>query len=138
MQLQVGVKVLFKNEQGEVLILKRSQPYPGDTECKWDIPGGRINTDEALLDGLKREIREETSLTLVGIPRFIFVQDIFQGVEKHVVRVTYLGIAEGEIKLDPLEHQEYRWLSIEDALKTYHDIYLTPVLNLLINQKFAS
>lgn len=138
MQLQVGVKIFIKNEQGQFLLLRRSHPYPGDKETKWDIPGGRINSNESLMDGLRREVSEETSMELIGDPKFIYVQDIFQGTQRHVVRITYVGLAAGEVLLDPGEHQEYQWVKLEDILKTYHDIYLTPVIQMLLSQKSAS
>lgn len=34
----------------------------------WDLPGGGVEADETLLDGLKREIKEETGLDIVGKP----------------------------------------------------------------------
>jgi 8-oxo-dGTP diphosphatase len=138
MQLQVGVKIFIKNEQGQFLLLKRAHPYPRDKEVKWDIPGGRINSDESLIDGLNREVSEETSMELLGDPQLIYAQDIFQGSERHVVRITYIGQAVGEVLLDPSEHQEYRWVELEDVLKTYHDMYLTSVVQMLLIQKSAS
>lgn len=131
MELQVGVKAFIKNPSGKYLSLQRAKPYPGDTVAKWDIPGGRINTGEELMTALKREVKEETGMELIGVPSLLFAQDIIR--DKHVVRLTYLAKAEGDITLDPNEHQAYQWVSLEEMKKSYHDIFLTPVIDLLLS-----
>lgn len=130
MELQVGVKVLLKNKDGKYLILQRSEEkYPG-VGAKWDIPGGRIDPGTSLLENLKREVMEETGLEITGEPKLITAQDILK-TDKHVVRLTYLGFADGEVKLSD-EHKEYKWLSLED-LKNLEpmDRYFKEVLSSL-------
>lgn len=109
--LQVGVKAFLKNKKGKYLFLQRSDVYakaPGE----WDIPGGRINPRTPLLENLKREIKEETGLTLNKVPRLIAAQDIFAG-DKHVVRLSYIGVIEGVLTLSE-EHKGFAWFSIEE------------------------
>lgn len=112
MILQVGVKAFLKNSEGKYLILKRSQKY-GKFADKWDLPGGRIEVGTTLFDNLKREVREETQLEIVSEPKLICAQDIMRHNDKHVVRLTYIVEAGGEVALDLSENTEYRWLSIE-------------------------
>jgi 8-oxo-dGTP diphosphatase len=130
MVLQVGVKAFIQNKEGKYLLLLRATPYDPGKLCKWDIPGGRINTDEPILEALAREIKEETNLQMRGTPHFLFAQDIFHG-DKHVVRLTYTAKAAGKITLDKNEHTEFGWFTLSEIKKLYHDIYLTPVLKLL-------
>ena len=125
--LEVGVKAFIKNGS-KFLILKRSKPYPGDTIHKWDIPGGRIIPGEDVKKALKREIKEETGLRLKDVKKILAVTDIKRD-GKHTVRVTFKAdVYPGKIKLDPSEHSDYRWGSIEELKKLRHDVYLTPVL----------
>lgn len=131
MVLEVGVKAVIKNSEGLYLLLLRAKPYPGNDKCRWDIPGGRINPGEELERALSREIKEETGLRLAGKPRIIYAQDILRVSGKHTVRLTYLVEAKGKVKLDPLEHQDYRWFSLREIKKLYFDSYLSPVLKLL-------
>ncbi len=130
MLLQVGVKALIQNNEGKYLLLLRAEPFSGDSKCKWDIPGGRINTGEELHTALAREIFEETSMTLTGTPELLIAQDIIRG-DKHVVRLTYKAKASGEIALDPKEHTDFGWYTLEEAKALYHDSYLTPTFALL-------
>lgn len=56
-------KVVIIDAKNRVLMLKRSKylkKYPN----RWDLPGGHLHVDESLLDGLAREVKEETSLTI--------------------------------------------------------------------------
>lgn len=113
MELQVGVKILLKNKDGKYLVVCRSaEKYP-EVGAKWDIVGGRINKGSSLIENLKREVMEETSLEIKGEPKLITAQDILK-TDKHVVRLTYLGFADGEVKLSD-ENSEYKWLSLEEV-----------------------
>jgi ADP-ribose pyrophosphatase YjhB (NUDIX family) len=118
MELQVGVKVLLKNPEGKYLLLRRSE-YETIFKNKWDIPGGRIEVETNLTENLAREVMEETGLTMTSEPRVIGAQDIFVPEQnRHVVRITYVGTAEGEPTLSD-EHSEYQWM-------TYSEMKLIP------------
>lgn len=119
--LQVGVKVLLKNKQGKYLLLKRSLVKYPEINGRWDIVGGRIDAGTPLLDNLKREVKEETGLTLNSDPTLIAAQDILPGSKKHVVRLTYVADIKGKPKLDAVEHEEYKWFSLEE-IKELDDV----------------
>ncbi len=130
MLLQVGVKIILKNFEGKVLLLKRNaEKYPG-MKNTWDIPGGRIEPGTPLLENLKREIMEETSLVYTGNPILVCAQDILRP-DKHVVRLTYSGEISGEPKLDE-EHTDYTWVSLNE-LRTMEgvDEYLREAIDSL-------
>ena len=115
MELQVGVKILLKNKEGKFLFMQRNlEKYP-ELNKQWDIPGGRINPGTSLIDNLKREVMEETGLEIEDEPKLITTQDIFKK-DKHIVRLTYVGSAEGAVKLSD-EHSEFRWLALSDIEK---------------------
>ena len=56
----VGVKAMITNAAGQMLVMKTGE---GPNEVHWDIPGGRMEEQEAPLDTLRREVREETGIT---------------------------------------------------------------------------
>lgn len=130
MDLQVGVKILLKNKEGKYLVLLRSaEKYPS-VGAKWEIPGGRINPGTSLIENLKREVMEETGLEITGEQQYIAAQDILKE-NKHIVRLTYLGEADGEVKLSD-EHTDYKWLSLEEISKIEPlDSYVKEVIKLI-------
>lgn len=130
MELQVGVKILLKSKEDKYLLVHRSREKYPDVKDRWDIVGGRINVGTALLENLKREIKEETNLELVGEPKLIGAQDIMKNSEFHVVRLTYAGQAGGEVELDTSENDEYQWCSFEELGKIEGlDVYFKELLD---------
>ncbi len=129
-KLQVGVKVLLKNKEGQYLLLRRSlEKYP-DVKGRWDIVGGRIDPGTILLENLKREIKKETNLELEGTPKLIAAQDIMPNAERHIVRLTYVGQAKGDIKLDTTENDIYKWYSWEELMALDDiDVYFKELLS---------
>jgi len=127
--LKVGVKILLQNKEGKYLLLRRSlEKYPEIKE-RWDIVGGRINPGKTLLENLKREIKEETNLKLVGDPRLVAAQDVLRTFGKHVVRLTYVGEATGEVILDNKENDLYKWYGRDELLLLDDiDVYLKELL----------
>lgn len=127
MELQVGVKVLLKNKEGEYLLMRRSE-YEKRGAGKWDIAGGRIEAGTQLMENLAREVKEETGLTLEGEPKLLAAQDIIWP-DRHVVRITYIADVDGEPRLGP-EHSEYKWFTYEE-MKTFDkmDDYIKKLLD---------
>src|SRR5512137_384211 len=98
--LMVGAAVLIVDEQGRLLLLKRS-----DSGC-WGPPGGAVEPGEEVESAARREVFEETGVTLGGLEVFgIFSgAELFyrypNGDEVHNVSIIYLGREmEGEIRL---------------------------------------
>ena len=61
----LGVKALICNAEGKLLLLKRNPNRLKSIKEVWDLPGGRIQTNESLEDALKREVGEETGLNSI-------------------------------------------------------------------------
>lgn len=56
----IGVYALAIKDDSVLLIKKARGPYTG----KWDLPGGSLEFGEKPLDGLSREVLEETRLSI--------------------------------------------------------------------------
>ncbi len=131
MELQVGVKILLENREGKFLFVQRSPDKYKEIGNQWDIVGGRIHPGITLIENLKREVEEETGLKITEEPKLIYAQDILRMMGKHVVRLTYKGKADGEVKLSD-EHCDFRWLSLKEISEIEPmDIYLKEVLEKL-------
>jgi ADP-ribose pyrophosphatase YjhB (NUDIX family) len=87
----------------------------------WGIPGGKVRYNESCLDALLRELKEETNLDVTGV-EFVLVQDCISSKEfyrdAHFVLLNYRCIAREplDVRLND-EAQEFRWVSLRDALK---------------------
>ena len=73
--LQVGASVIVEDQQGRVLLQKRT-----DNHC-WGYPGGSTELDERVEDAAARELREETGLVAGKLELF----GVFSGKELHYV-----------------------------------------------------
>lgn len=109
--LGLSVRILLKNTQHRVLLVKRakqSRTNPG----RWELPGGKLDPGESFTDGLQREIREETGLE-------ISIHHTLGAAEQELpeIRVIHLiltATAENlSIHLSD-EHEEYRWVSLDE------------------------
>jgi 8-oxo-dGTP diphosphatase len=78
-------------EEGKILLVERGkEPLKG----YWSLPGGIVETGEKLVDGIRREVAEETGLDVD--PYFMF--EIFERImpdaegkpEYHYVLIDYL------------------------------------------------
>lgn len=128
MILEVGVKTLIQNPDSLYLFLQRKDPLPDGNGIRWDIPGGRIKSDEGLATALARELREEIGFAIRNSPKLLEAQDIFiPDGSRHIVRLTYLVRADGNVSLSS-EHQHFVWKSLRDAQTLKTDPYLSKLL----------
>ena len=106
---------------GRVLVVQRAR---GPALGIWTMPGGVVEAGETLTEALKREIEEETTLTIEPVTlaghREMVARDSDQRVARHFVILCFASrwIA-GEPKLNE-ELSDFRWLKLEDlaGLKT--------------------
>lgn len=123
LQSYVAVKALIKNKDS-FLVLKTTDSNQSNNLSGWETPGGRLEVGEEIIDGLKREIKEETGL----IVKILFPFNAFSanvGREDSIIGINYLAkYSEGEVKIDTDEHSNYRWLNISDIRKLKDSIGL--------------
>ena len=126
----VGVKAIIKNSD-KILLIKRSDKYKADSiQGIWDIPGGRINFGEEPIDGLKREIYEETGLELDEIKQILDASTIFIDEERHIVRITYLcTVKSSEVNISE-EHTDMMWIEPSKIDFKLKDHLIEKVINL--------
>ncbi len=109
----IAVKCLLKNEDDKYLILKKTQEEnKKDANSNlYDIPGGRIEYGENVIDALIREIYEETGInvTLNNIEKILDATSIIRKDGLHLVIIIYLvNIKNTDIKISS-EHSNFYW-----------------------------
>lgn len=115
---KLEVAACFLSVDERVLFMKR-QPHKTDGSL-WGIPGGRCEKGETAHQAVVREIKEETgidleneSLTYIGkvyirLPDIDFIYHMFAHKLQNIP---------AEIPIDPKEHTEYRWITLQESLK---------------------
>ena len=58
--IRVAVDGIVKSNKGVLLMKREIKPFKGT----WVIPGGEVKPNERLADAVKREVKEETGLTV--------------------------------------------------------------------------
>jgi len=90
-RLRVTVNGLFVDSDEVLLIHQMTLP---EIDC-WDLPGGGLEPHETIMDGLRREIQEETGILSFEIMRLLTVTDSFfpdplmEGRLLHNVNIIY-------------------------------------------------
>ena len=77
----------FTIRDGKLLIVKR-EPKNVQTPGIWEIPGGRLEIGEDPVEGLKREMLEETGLEVEVVQKLAELLDFISRVIAHVIYAT--------------------------------------------------
>jgi 8-oxo-dGTP pyrophosphatase MutT (NUDIX family) len=110
-QFWIGIHGVIEHN-GRTLLLRRA-PRLSYRPGSWDLPGGHLAVAETFEECLLREIGEETGLR-VRIDRMLGVHKM---PETPYVQVLYACRPMGESRevcLQPQEHVEARWVTIEE------------------------
>lgn len=115
-QLFVACKA-FIVYQGKLLLLQESPKYEdGSNVGHYDVPGGRVKPGEIWRDGLVREIKEETGLT-VEIGRPFFVNEwrpVVHGNEWQIVGIFFECQASNDQVVLSSDHANYAWIDSKE------------------------
>lgn len=105
-------------KDGKYLLVQEAQE-----KCrgKWNLPAGHLDSGETMVDGAKREVREETGCTV----ELTGVCQIGSRMKEGEVFASVIFTAElvrEEISLDPAEILDARWLSYEEIVAMRNEI----------------
>ena len=113
-KLVVGA-VIYKDDKFLLLERVLSDFMGGFVE----IPSGTMEDEEDLLTALAREVQEETGLLVTAVLEYLGSFDYRSSSGKKTRHFNFfVEVEQGEIKLDPAEHQAYYWVALSDAAFT--------------------
>jgi len=130
----------------KILILRRAANTPG--EGSWDLPGGMLKENEKPEDGVKREVKEETTLELKNLKskKVVTIKDNETGpINSQIYTADAVNDA---VYLPPStsnrekfafwnapkpEHSEFKWIKYQDELEPLRmvDDYKVAILSML-------
>jgi mutator protein MutT len=105
----------FIEHEGKFIILHRNENKTYGNE--WGLPAGKLDSDETDTQAIVRECFEETgiqidpkNLELLGVYEFNFVH-------LDLIFPTFRVMLEKKpkVKINPSEHQGYKWVSAEEC-----------------------
>ncbi|MDD3262376.1 MAG: NUDIX hydrolase [Candidatus Absconditabacteria bacterium] len=122
---KIGVGVIVYKE-GKILFGKRKNAHGDGTRS---FPGGHLEFGEEVFDCAKREVLEETGLTIKNLRIGPYTNDIFDQENKHYITLFIISEYESgilEIK-EPEKCDAWEWKGIGEIL---NNVFL-PIQNLI-------
>jgi len=121
-----SVKAVIKCPLGNILIMRRANDDGGGGQ--WDIPGGAIEDGEGQVEALKREVFEETGLTIDKVAKIkkVTLKIPESGVNSDMNVYSATSLKTG-VNLKPAtwkgsdgkpEHTEWKWIRYKVDLET--------------------
>lgn len=96
--------------RNKYLITRRSE-LNSYKPLKWDIPGGIVESGETVEEAISREVNEETGLEIeIGSVVYLYSNRDQVPVRQTFQAVYLCKYKNGEVRLNPLEHDVYQWL----------------------------
>ncbi len=131
--LAAGVVVLDDRDQ---VLLVGQHRYTLD-EWSWEIPEGGVAPGEAPLDGMIRELREETGVAAAEWLELARVHLSNSVSDEAGILYLATSLTQGDAEPDPTEQLEIRWVAFDEALAMTLDGRITDALSVVGIQRVA-
>lgn len=109
-----GVSAVIKNKEGKILMQEHTK------YGFWTIPVGKVDLDEDLIEGLKKEVFEETNLIVedykeIGYKLYEYIRN-GKNVKVHT-HLFEIVKCSGELEnKEPNKHKQQKFLSINEII----------------------
>lgn len=109
--------IVFGYQNNQLYVLLIQQKF-GTQESYWALPGGLVKNDESLQEAVKRELKEETNISVNYFEQlFTFGDDIFRDPRNRVVSIAYFALVDPsklEVKADS-DAENAQWFKINEV-----------------------
>ncbi|MFE2291317.1 NUDIX hydrolase [Streptomyces sp. NPDC059452] len=113
------VGALVTDEKGRVLLLKRrADDFLGGL---WELPSGGVEPGERLEDALRREVLEETGLTVTGVTGHAGSFDYASRSGRRTRQFTFTVTVEATSPVALTEHDDFTWADRNNELPAVSD-----------------
>lgn len=105
------VAALLVRKNKALLLRRKSEEFMGGI---FELPSGKVEPGETLIGALKREVKEETSLTIETVQAYLGSFDYQSDSGKPTRQFNYSAtVSLGNPVLSPMEHDIYQWIGPE-------------------------
>ena len=109
--------IVFGYQNNQLYILLIQQKF-GTQESYWALPGGLVQNEESLQEAVKRELKEETNVTVNYFEQlFTFGDDVNRDSRNRVISVAYFALVDPsklQIKADS-DADNVQWFNINEV-----------------------
>lgn len=123
---RTAARVVCFNPDGELLMIRSSDPVDRTKPDWWELPGGGIDHGETAQDAILRELREECGVRNVTMGPLIWTQHAqftFAGWDFDQHETLYVAHSDGDSTgirtleaLEAVAFQEMRWRTIDELM----------------------
>jgi 8-oxo-dGTP pyrophosphatase MutT (NUDIX family) len=131
--LAAGVVVL--DEDDRVLLVGQHRYALG--EQSWEIPEGGVPAGETPIDGMRRELREETGVEASEWRELVRLHLSNSVTDEAGVLYLARGLSHGTSQPEPTERIEVRWVPFDEALAMTADGRITDAMSIIGLQRVA-
>ena len=125
-QIVVAVGAVIKDGDERILLVRHIPEREGFWKGKWICPGGKLQVEESIEEGIVREVAEETHLGIRLIAPLVPFERIVKDEDQitlHVIYIDYLAeVVGGELKADS-DVGEAIWVDKDTLLEMWEELH---------------
>lgn len=107
------VSQVYVKKDNKILMVQENKE---SKKGKWNMPAGKLEDNESIIDAAIREIKEETNIN-IKLTGLIAIQQNITSIGQLIILYFKGEYLSGEIKYDEKEIADVKWMTIEEIQK---------------------